>query len=420
VVNLLLVEDSRFYGFLIRNRLMTDLDAQVTWATSLAETHAALEANPGAFLLAIVDLHLEDAPDGEALDAVLAAGVRAVCLSGEMSDATRDAIWAKQVVDYVIKDGPQAIDYVVDLVQRLSTNHEKGVLVVDDSAVSRAQLKGLLALHRYQVFEAPSGEAAMEVLRDHPDIVLMLTDYNMPTMNGFELVQAVRKTHRKEALAVVGISAFGTGYVSARFLKAGANDFLYKPSLTEEFYCRVTENIRALERIRSLEDLATRDFLTGLNNRRYFFATGEKLWANARRGNLQSLGLAMIDIDHFKHINDAYGHDAGDEVLRQVATVLRKRCRAADVLARVGGEEFALVSANLQPQYAEEVFDQLRALVAAQEIRLPGQALHVTVSVGVYVGPSTSLEEMFSQADKALYAAKAAGRNRVVCEVQNA
>lgn len=415
MTKLLLVEDSRFYGSLVRNRLVADVRAEVTWATSLAETRAALAGGGDSFLAGVVDLHLADAPDGEALDAVLGAGVRAVVLTGELGDDTRDAIWDKQVVDYVLKQGPQSIDYVVELVRQLSVNHRIKVLVVDDSAVARAHVSRQLALHRYQVFEAGSGEAALEVLREHPDVMLMLTDFTMPGMDGCQLVQAVRRTHSRERLAIVGLSAHGSGYVSARFLKSGANDFLYKPSLAEEFYCRVTENVRALERIRDLQDLATRDFLTGLHNRRYFFATGEKLCANARRGNL-TVGVAMLDIDHFKRVNDTYGHDAGDEVLRRVSAALTGRFRETDVVARLGGEEFAVLSSNMDVAHAARIFDELRRKVEELEIRFGDRVVRVTVSIGVCTGPTGKLEDLVSQADKLLFQAKEGGRNRVECD----
>jgi diguanylate cyclase (GGDEF)-like protein len=413
VMKVLLIEDSRFYGALVRDRLTLDARAEVTWTTSLAETQTALAAAGEPFLVAIVDLNLPDAPNGEAVDAVAAAGVRPIILSGDVSDSTRDALWAKQVVDYVIKEGPQAIDYVVDLVRRLSKNPQVKVLVVDDSAVARAQTSNLLKLHRYQVFEANSGQAALEVLLEHPDIVLMLTDYYMPEMDGYELVRQVRKTHPRDRLAIVGISSYGTGYVTARFLKSGANDFLYKPALAEEFYCRIAENVRALEHIWSLEDLATRDALTNLHNRRYFFSMGEKLCANARRGNL-TVGVGMIDIDHFKRVNDTYGHQTGDEVLRQVSAVIAGRARESDVLARMGGEEFAILTANMSPEHGERVFNEVREKIEALEIRFNGHIVRTTASIGVCLGPPMNLDDLLAQADKMLYVAKAAGRNRVV------
>jgi diguanylate cyclase (GGDEF)-like protein len=411
---ILLVEDSRFFGSIIRNRLVSELGARVTWVTTLAQTQAAMATNPEPFFLAILDLNLPDAPDGEIVDEVLAHGIPPVVLTAHVSDATRDAMWSKRVVDYVLKEGPQAIDHALDLVRRISRNHLTEVLLVDDSTVARAHLQRLLEVHRYKVHQAADGEAGVAILEANPDIKLVLVDYHMPGMNGFEFVRRVRHKHRREDLAIVGVSSHGSGHLSARFLKGGANDFLYKPFVTEEFYCRVAENIRALEHLQTLEDMATKDFLTGLNNRRAFFSTGRALCANALRRHLD-VGVAMLDIDHFKRVNDTYGHDAGDEVLKQVAKAIGARFRRSDVVARLGGEEFAVLSCNMDRNQVPRIFDGLRKSIEELDIVVGGTAIPITVSIGVCQGPSGELEDMLNQADKLLYDAKNTGRNRVVC-----
>ncbi len=415
-LDVLLVEDSRFFGSIVRNRLVSEIGARVHWAASYAEALAALDAATTPFFMAILDLNLPDAPDGEIVDEILARGIPPVVLTARMSDATRDAMWSRRVVDYVLKEGPQAIDYVVDLVKRLSMNDRIEVLVVDDSAVARAHLRRLLEVHRYEVIEATDGESGLAKLDEHPNIKLALVDYHMPGMDGFEVVKRIRKQHRREDLAVIGVSTHGSGHLSARFLKSGANDFLYKPFVTEEFYCRVAENVRALQQLRALEEMATKDFLTGLNNRRYFFATGKKLCANARRRNL-NVGVAMLDIDHFKRVNDTYGHDAGDEVLKAVATTISGRFRESDVVARLGGEEFAVLTSNMEPAQAPEIFDRLRQAIQDLRVGFGQTVIPVTVSIGLCTGPAGELDKLLNQADKLLYEAKNSGRNRVVTTV---
>jgi diguanylate cyclase (GGDEF)-like protein len=410
----LLVEDSRFFGSIVRDRLTTELGARVSWAQSRAAAAALLANPPDPFLLAVLDLNLPDAPDGEIVDDVLAHGLPPVVLTASMSDTTRDVIWSKKVVDYVLKEGPQAIDYVVDTARRLATNPEIKVLVVDDSIIARTQLRMLLEVHRYQVLEAPDAESALVEIERHPDLKLMLADFHMPGMDGSELIKRVRKTHRREDLAIVGVSSHGSGHLSARFLKSGANDFLYKPFVTEEFYCRVVENIRSLEHLRRLEDMATKDFLTGLHNRRYFFDTGRKLCENALRRNLD-VAVAMLDIDHFKRINDTYGHDVGDVVLQQVAQAIGGRFRRADVVARLGGEEFAVLTTNMNQDAAHGIFDGVRQRVQDLGIDIGGTAIPVTVSCGVSCGPVGELEHLLNHADQLLYEAKNGGRNRVIC-----
>jgi diguanylate cyclase (GGDEF)-like protein len=412
--SILLVEDSRFFGSIVRDRLVTELGAKVTWVQSRAGAREVLERQHDPVFLAILDLNLPDALDGEVVDDVLAHGIAPVVLTATMSDTTRDVIWSKRVVDYVLKEGPHAIDYVVDTARRLASNPEVPVLVIDDSVVARAHLRTLLEVHRYQVIEAKDGEQGLALLEANPGIKLVLVDYHMPGMDGFEVVKRIRKTHRREDLAVVGVSAHGSGHLSARFLKSGANDFLYKPFVTEEFYCRVAENIRALEHLRRLEDMATKDFLTGLHNRRYFFDTGRKLCENALRLELE-VAVAMLDIDHFKRINDTYGHDAGDLVLKQVAQAIGGRFRRADVVARLGGEEFAVLTTNMDREASHAVFDGVRQSVQDLRVRCGETVIPVTVSCGVSCGPVAQLEELLNHADQLLYEAKNSGRNRVIC-----
>jgi diguanylate cyclase (GGDEF)-like protein len=410
----LLVEDSRFFGSIVRDRLTTELGARVTWVQSRAEAQRALSDSGEHFLLAVLDLNLPDAPDGEIVDDVLAQGIAPVVLTASMSDTTRDVIWSKRVVDYVLKEGPHAIDTVVDTARRLASNPGITVLVIDDSVVARAHLRQLLEVHRYRVLEARGGEQGLNLLAANPDIKLVLVDYHMPGMDGFEVVKRMRKTHRREDLAIVGVSAHGSGHLSARFLKSGANDFLYKPFVTEEFYCRVAENIRALEHLRRLEDMATKDFLTGLHNRRYFFDTGRKLCENALRRNLD-VAVAMLDIDHFKRVNDTYGHDAGDVVLQQVASTIAGRFRRADVVARLGGEEFAVLTTNMDQGSAHGTFDGVRQGIQDLRVRVGDTVIPVTVSCGVSCGPVGEIEALLNHADELLYEAKHGGRNRVLC-----
>jgi diguanylate cyclase (GGDEF)-like protein len=172
-------------------------------------------------------------------------------------------------------------------------------------------------------------------------------------------------------------------------------------------------NVIYYQKMISFEEAATTDFLTGLNNRRQLLRQGIPLLAGARRSGTP-MAVAMLDIDHFKQINDAYGHDAGDVVLKHIGALLKERFRLSDIVARYGGEEFCILAPQLDPRQAFELFDEFRYTLAMRTIEVDGHALAVTVSIGVATVLCDSLDEMITQADELLYNAKQAGRNCVV------
>ena len=235
----------------------------------------------------------------------------------------------------------------------------------------------------------------------------------MPEMNGFELVAKIRKEYSSDELAIIGISGHGSGLLSAKFLKKGANDFICKPFLNEEFHCRINQNIEILEHIAAVREASNKDYLTGLWNRRQFFDLGKTLYENAKRGNL-NITLAMIDIDHFKRINDSYGHAVGDAALKQVARLLAANLRDADIVSRYGGEEFCVMTTNMSKQEAKMAFERIRKRIENAKIHTKSCEMTLTVSIGVTTRILDTLDATISLADEFLYQAKQNGRNRVI------
>ena len=412
----LIVEDDHMTAKVVRRELEKALELPVKVADSFKATVEVLAAEgKDSFSVALVDLHLPDAPQGEVLDHLLALGVPCIVFTGEFSDELREQMVAKRVIDYVLKENAASVHYVARLVRRIHLNQGIKVLVVDDSRTARHIITALLRRHLFQVIEAESGEQALELLEEHRDIYLVITDYHMPGMDGFELVKRIREKFDMNRLAIIGLSAHGSNLLSARFIKNGANDFITKPFLEEEFYCRVTQNIALMETIHQLEEASVRDALTGLHNRRYFNEAAAQLFANMRRGQLQIV-VGMIDLDFFKRVNDTHGHDAGDAVLKGVSGVLLGCIRETDILARTGGEEFCVLLVNTSPEGAAVLFERMRAAIEAAEIPFAGQTLQITASFGVCTEPRDRLQAMINGADELLYRAKSLGRNRVVAD----
>lgn len=410
--NALVVEDSKFFSELVSKSIAERTGLDVTRALTFAEARVAVEQGDKKFDIALCDLILPDCEEGENVAYLRAENIPCVVFSGAFSDDLRERMFALDVVDYVIKDTPASLDYLLNLVERLQQNKTTKVIVVDDSTVARHYVRGLLELYQFQVLEASSGSDALAATQNEEGIKLVVTDFHMPDMNGVELTKAIRKHQPQDKLAIIGFSAGGGGALSAEFLKSGANDYINKPFLREEFFSRINQNMHLLDMMQSLKNMATTDQLTKIHNRRFFFEAGEALFSSAKLGQID-LTLTMIDIDFFKRVNDTYGHDAGDEVLKTIAMTLRNECRQSDIVARLGGEEFVVLAVNLGER-APSYIKKLRKAIETLNVPYAGQNILVTASFSVSRTADESLDMMLKAADEMLYEAKQNGRNQAV------
>ncbi len=409
---ILVIEDSRTFSLALRQLLQAETGLPVTTCASLKEVSDLIVAAPGAYAIAVVDLNLPDAPRGEALDWTVTHGIPSVVFTATFDLATRGRIMEREVIDYVLKDNEFALPNIVGTVKRALNNRNTRILVVDDTRTTRKVLARMLSIQQYAVVEAGSGQEALAILESNPDIQLVVSDYYMPDMDGFELARRIRRQH--PAVRVLGISSSTDRQTSAGFLKAGAHDFVSRPFVLEELQCRIASNVEVLDQLRQLQDLAARDFLTGLFNRRHFFARGRQLVSEAREMGLP-ISVAILDIDHFKRLNDRHGHDGGDRALTAVARTLGTMAeRGFNLLARIGGEEFAIIFPGADLAEAERLCGEIRAAIAGAPLVVNGETLPLTVSIGVAaLTPDALLETCLGQADEALYVAKQDGRDRV-------
>jgi diguanylate cyclase (GGDEF)-like protein len=410
---ILIVEDSKMFATMISRKIRFELDFERDTAPTFKDARNLIAKHQKEYFLAVVDLNLPDAPDGEVVDYVQSKGIPVIVFTSQFSDEIRDRMLAKNVVDYILKEGgPQVVDYLIHSIDRFYKNRYSKILVVDDSKTARIAMKEVLESQQFHVLEADSGPTALALLEKHPETKVVITDYNMPGMDGFELVTRIRQDRPKGELAIIGISGYGSGLLSVRFLKAGASDFLTKPYMEEELYCRINQNIEMLEYIDTVEKSSNVDYLTGIYNRRYFFQMGQKLIENAKRGNI-TLTAAMIDIDRFKSINDKHGYEAGDIILIEVAQILTRSFRSADIVARFGGEQFCILAPNMNRECTEVVFDRIRSRIERKKIPIEEDNVNITVSIGATIGETGSIEEMMKQSEDLLLRAKKNGRNRI-------
>ena len=266
---ILIVEDNKTLAKLIAKKLASALDIEVDVAYSMHE--AKLFIARYRYFIALLDINLPDAPNGEIVDYATKKKLHTIILSGNIDKEFRKKILQKNIIDYVNKSGVNDVNYIIHIIQRLQKNRNHKVLVVDDSRVFRQQMQRILENLFFKVVAVAHGEEAIGMLKSQPDISLVLTDYNMPVMNGLELTLEIRKTYTKNELSILAISGNEDEEITALFLKNGANDYIKKPFSKEEFSCRINNSIEALENIQLITNYANRDFLTGLFNRRYFF-----------------------------------------------------------------------------------------------------------------------------------------------------
>lgn len=300
----------------------------------------------------------------------------------------------------------------------------KTVLIIDDSDTIREQIVQTIrdAALFDQIHQACDGIEAFKILIGTP-IDLIICDLEMPRMDGIKLLGMIATRNELRDVPVIMLTGREDRELKIRLLGQGASDYVTKPFDAGELVARVKVHLK----IKSLQDelkrsnemlkqLSNTDPLTRLYNRRYLMEMLEKeIMRTKRKGT--HLSLIMLDIDHFKRVNDQYGHQCGDEVLTVVAGLTASDRRGYDFTARYGGEEFVIALPETGHKDALTIAERVRRQIEQHVFSGPISQLKVTVSLGVATYPTddiTSIDDLFRDADRALYRAKSAGRNRVV------
>jgi diguanylate cyclase (GGDEF)-like protein len=317
------------------------------------------------------------------------------------------------------------------------SHYKMRVLVVEDDRAMLLLLEAMLKSAGHEVTVARNGAEAMRLL-DQVRPQLVIADWAMPEMGGIELCRKLRETAERRNVYVTILTAQESVDKLVEAFEAGADDYLVKPLTQKIFFAR----LRAAQRVVQLQEelafdreqlvrfsselaasnerlqrMALTDALTELPNRRFARERLEQEWALSLRGE-RALSCMMVDIDHFKSINDEFGHQTGDDALKFVADTLRQSARTQDVVCRYGGEEFVVICPDTDIEAARQCAERLRQNVAALTLKTLAGDIHLTVSIGVAEKKEgvNSIEELLIRADERLYAAKEAGRDRVIFE----
>ena len=290
------------------------------------------------------------------------------------------------------------------------------ILAIDDAADTLMLLEFDLQSEGYEVTTASSGKEALSLLAEQK-FDLILLDMYMPELNGLEVLKQIKCSERYSHLPVIMLSASDDENEIVSALELGANDYVTKPYIAKVLLARIKTSLRLREQALKLETLANTDSLTGLSNKGYFETQSKRVLRQLSRESGE-LAIAMLDIDHFKQVNDTFGHEVGDDVLALFAETMTTQFRDYDILGRVGGEEFAVCMPSISIEDAMSVCERLRAAVEGLNVVTEDQqVVNFTVSIGLvsvlHNGGVYDFQTLMRSADGFLYQAKQESRNCV-------
>ena len=290
------------------------------------------------------------------------------------------------------------------------------ILVADDDKMIRRVFEKAMGSLADEVEVAGNGREALEFVRQHDDIDLIVSDWTMPEMDGAELLRQVKASPATREIPFIMLTAKDNISDVIKSLGDGAGDYIRKPCHVSEVVLRA-KNLITMKRMQDqMQQQSITDGLTGLFNHRHFM---DRLQEEVERADRYQGHLSFIffDIDHFKTFNDAHGHQAGDEVLRVLGAELSKHIRKIDTAARYGGEEFAVIAPGIDLEKARVLAEHIAERVRALKVEFEGKQLTVTISVGISTfRPEDTITTLVKRADDALYEAKNAGRDQIRLE----
>lgn len=420
-MRILVVVDTQLYQQLLQ-AVLSDLQIQADYVEDGKSALRALHEH--SYDLLCLELRLSDMSGLEVCRQLRAAPATAllpiVLLTSDDKETTLKDSLEAGITEVLQKSSFAELSRVFkQLIGSMLAQVKGRVLYVEDSHMAAELTLQLLKKMGLQIDHYSSADNAWAEFQTQ-EYDLVITDILVEgPLSGVGLLRNIRgmDDHRKQ-IPVLAISGLDDTARRIEILRQGANDYIAKPVIEEELRARVNNLLTAkhlLDTVRAqqkrLEEFAVTDQLTGLYNRHFLYESAQQSVANANR-HAYPLSLLLLDLDHFKLVNDRYGHDVGDKVLRVVGKLLRKSCRDGDVAARFGGEEFVVLLVKCPLADAHIKAERLRADI---EAAMPA-GHRVTASIGVATlpaGQQLNFEQLFKQADLATYAAKHAGRNRV-------
>ena len=308
------------------------------------------------------------------------------------------------------------IDYKLEIIEEIKQSR---ILVVDDIKTNCDVLKRRLENNTFLVEVSMSGKDALEkIAKEKFDLVLL--DVLMPEVNGLEVLIKIREEYSADKLPVIMVSSFDDVESISKCIQLGASDYLPKPVNSTILTQKVASTLerkslreREEQLLSELHKQAITDEMTGVPNRRYVFEQLEKSFDDIEKNSKEHFATAIFDIDHFKNVNDTYGHAAGDEIIKKVCNLATSIIKSPNIFGRIGGEEFLAVIFNDSENHLQQICEKIRTSVEKEETLFDNQKISVTLSGGVcFSNESSSISDLVNKADERLYLAKKNGRNK--------
>ncbi len=410
---LLLVEDSSFFEKAVKRSFRRSDGFDIVVAKTCAEAQEILRENASLFSVALVDISLPDTSDVESVDLTTSFGVPTIVFSSRFDPALQSRLFAKGIVDYVLKDSPASLSYLRELVLRLRANRGIGALLLESSGAPLGDAAKQLRRLQLSLTRVTDPTDRLHQLNTHDHIRLLVLDQDLSQVDAIELIKQVRLRRGPEKVAIVSLTHGEDQTDMVRLLKSEANEVLAKNCPPEEFLLRVGQNLDTIDRILKLTDAANHDAMTGLHNRRFLCDAGTRAYVECRCNN-HPTPVALIDMDRFKQVNDRYGHEAGDLLIKNLADDLTAACGASIMTVRLGGDEFCMLMPGCNIEEARSYCAAVYKRFCARGLVFDGEPPEVTLSIGSSSGYEDDLEEAIRAADEQMYLAKHYCRGRIV------
>lgn len=408
---ILLIDDNKMLGKLLAKKIQNTFNYEVDIAHTMAEAIAMLN---NEYFLSFVDLCLPDAMNGEIVD-VVADKIPAIVLTASNDTNKREEFMHKNILDYIFKESDTCVDQILDAISTLSYYAKTKVILAMAKLPERNEIKKFLSQRLFKVLVAAHGEEALLYLEDNDDTKLIIADAKMPVVSGEELLAEIRTKYNDDDLGVVLLGE-KDDVAEARVLKNGANDYLIKPLLKELFNCRLDRVLNYMQDKKFIKTYNNLDHTSGLKDH-YTFRSEVEDYLNDIASGEQEFAFAFLDIDELKSINDEYGFEIGDSIIKICANEMIAETKGRDILGRYSAEKFGILLKNISQERALKILSRIRVNIKNAGILINLDELFFTASLGVvFANSGAKLDDLVEKAAKALSAAKDNGRDRIeVC-----